>query len=794
MVISINKFRTFVTRASFSLPRTLRSCDISSVTSLHNHNNKLNNNTITFGKMAAEGAEFTDEVVEFLDKEFGEDLDRLKEVEKIIKEREDLSNSLRLKISKCSNETDVTKEKAQLAGKEQLEEIDRLLEEKEIEETKVKEYSSKNEELVEKIGNINQEIEQINCLQVYLSWVAQISHLSSEMKKELTAGNLEIATEFFYNLTEITGRLKDSSCQNLVDYAVTSQEYWFKALSDLLVRELDETLIKMKWPFATGTSSPQIADNKDDVMSKFCAITKLILKLDSQKINYEKTGKTDALILTKILVKPFQKRFAFHFYGSRRTNNLEKPEWYFTQILNWIRDHSSFLESFVQPIIDDAGYLNHYVQHEFIQALLETCMEKIKTTLPQVITNESLFSHLIDETILFDNELRSLFDYPSQLPGCTSVLLQKPYLDHWIDLETKCAIDAVNNILLGNEAFTSKYGDPDVENNLKVPACVEDFIEQLSLITEKYKSFGNTEAQLRFLDLQLMLLEYFIKKLEEIGDIESSSLNYKAIYSLLNGSQFIVDILTDWTEQVFFIQLFCIRSQKSDKMLSKSTRLDDSLAEEQVSFGSMDAVSDQQDSLLERGLFDDVISSLEDFIKSLTTSLLRNSEKDLKSKLKPYREERWHCCPPPKDLVTQMLSSSACSVLMNVKETLQSMNDELCSSIFGKVWQKYAQIVDRLIFEEVILESHFNEGGASQIKFDLTKNLFLIFEEHTAKPDSFFKMTKDACTLLNLLSGSGVLLQEALMLSEKNKTEDKENCAKNALLDVGVKNTSVNPT
>ena len=56
------------------------------------------------------------------------------------------------------------------------------------------------------------------------------------MKKELTAGNLEIATEFFYNLTEITGRLKDSSCQNLVDYAVTSQEYWFKALSDLLVR------------------------------------------------------------------------------------------------------------------------------------------------------------------------------------------------------------------------------------------------------------------------------------------------------------------------------------------------------------------------------------------------------------------------------------------------------------------------------------------------------------------------------------------------------------------------------
>ena len=36
-----------------------------------------------------------------------------------------------------------------------------------------------------------------------------------------------------------------------------------------------------------------------------------------------------------------------------------------------------------------------------------------------------------------------------------------------------------------------------------------------------------------------------------------------------------------------------------------------------------------------------------------------------------------------------------------------------------------------------------------------------------------------------------MLLQEALMSLEKNKTEDKECSAKNALLDVGVKNTSV---
>ena len=41
---------------------------------------------------------------------------------------------------------------------------------------------------------------------------------------------------------------------------------------------------------------------------------------------------------------------------------------------------------------------------------------------------------------------------------------------------------------------------------------------------------------------------------------------------------------------------------------------------------------------------------------------------------------------------------------------------------------------------KVILQSHFNEGGAIQLKFDLTKNLFVLFEEYTHKPDAYFKL------------------------------------------------------
>jgi len=40
---------------------------------------------------------------------------------------------------------------------------------------------------------------------------------------------------------------------------------------------------------------------------------------------------------------------------------------------------------------------------------------------------------------------------------------------------------------------------------------------------------------------------------------------------------------------------------------------------------------------------------------------------------------------------------------------------------------------------QVILECHFNEGGAAQLQFDMTKHLFTLFGEYTSKPENYFK-------------------------------------------------------
>lgn len=48
-------------------------------------------------------------------------------------------------------------------------------------------------------------------------------------------------------------------------------------------------------------------------------------------------------IPVELLLKPFRQRFQYHFTGQRQTNRLDKPEWYFTQILNWAKDNHIFV-------------------------------------------------------------------------------------------------------------------------------------------------------------------------------------------------------------------------------------------------------------------------------------------------------------------------------------------------------------------------------------------------------------------------------------------------------------------
>lgn len=61
--------------------------------------------------------------------------------------------------------------------------------------------------------------------------------------------------------------------------------------------------------------------------------------------------------LIKILVTPISRAFRFHFYGSRATNRLEKPEFFLSYVMNIIDEQvgtgDGFLETWMKDVVDE---------------------------------------------------------------------------------------------------------------------------------------------------------------------------------------------------------------------------------------------------------------------------------------------------------------------------------------------------------------------------------------------------------------------------------------------------------
>ncbi|KAK2166892.1 hypothetical protein LSH36_34g08179 [Paralvinella palmiformis] len=123
---------------------------------------------------------------------------------------------------------------------------------------------------------------------------------------------------------------------------------------------------------------------------------------------------------------------------------------------------------------------------------------------------------------------------------------------------------------------------------------------------------------------------------------------------------------------------------------------------------------------------------------------------------------RWVGMPSPKEIVSPALSTSACEMMLVLRERLQCVEQLLAKPLFMLVWQRVAEVLNAFFYEQVILENSFNEGGAFQINFDITRNLFPLFGQYTQKPEAYFKDVKEACQVLTMNTGSALLLKDVL--------------------------------
>ncbi|CAG0912671.1 unnamed protein product [Notodromas monacha] len=239
----------------------------------------------------------------------------------------------------------------------------------------------------------------------YKAIVEQVQARVVEMSNSVARQNYVTAVESYKCLADMAKKCvntlesgDEKRVSHLRRYLLETTSSWYKFLKTHIVKELDDSLTALKWPFSE-TSGNEIPWTTEHVQ-KFEAVFLLAAKLCFPPPNTQELP----TLPIRVMLKPLTTRFKFHFTGTKETNNREKPEWFLTQILKWAKDCLPFMEQV-------AGKLQESAPTEFLEGLVELAVEKLYldlTSYADEYDDDVVLAHCIEEALLFDKELRFL--------------------------------------------------------------------------------------------------------------------------------------------------------------------------------------------------------------------------------------------------------------------------------------------------------------------------------------------------------------------------------------------------
>ncbi|XP_034939158.1 RAD50-interacting protein 1 [Chelonus insularis] len=616
--------------------------------------------------------------------------------------------------------------------------------------------------------NVINEIENLEKSLGYLQFLQSIESISDEIENAMNSGNEESSMiSLFTNLVEINCQLETSSCHHLINYVKETVHFWHNHLKEKFSKEYMDVLKTIKWPFCRTNHNTSTTPTPES-MKRFKILTEYLLQLQIPQETVTSSVKSSLLtdfppvcLPISLLVRPLRQRFIYHFTGNKQTNRRDKPEWFFTQILTWIKDHEQWIEKNVQPVINltEFSYINARV--EFMRALVQLAVEKLHSELPIIQYDDDQFAHLVDEALGFERELRESLLYPSNQPAVIVVLTQAQTFVKWINMEKKYATEKMDSILSAPTAWErviiSKLDD------LKVTESADAFLTLLSTITDRYNHLPQPGHRLQFLELQLELIDDYRVRLLQLLHQDCEDPLRSSIPRILNSVYYVSSVLMEWGVTVHFLQLHYFKKQceAAEKATDLGSEITENLTEESGT------------------VFDDAVALLKRMEKELLEELSNSVALEVKAKSRPYRTDKWFAMQNENDVISLSVTPSGCVMFEELALRLHTLHDALSLPLFNTAWRLVASQLDQYLFEGVVLDNQFNAGGAAQLKYDITRNLFPLFGLYTKKPESYFPLLRESCILLNMLLGSVMLLMEVLQ-------KDSEETSKVTLADVGV--------
>lgn len=648
----------------------------------------------------------------------------------------------------------------------------------------LEQYQKKVQNKIEKYKKIHaniqesiQKISELEHLVEYFRVLQDIQDISLELSNCIHSKDEQKIVNLFLSLSgspessdSVIGRLQDVDAPHMKLYARRMALYWHDIIKDKLSTEFESILKTIKWP-NLGHVIDSFNPSKD-ALNKLQSLAEYLFLVQLpgyDRFMYVKLSPSIVCPPTstpiELLVKPFKIRFDYHFNGSRQTNRPDKPEYFFTQILNWAKDNHHFVSEIFQVPAKRACASDN-IRLDFVRGLVQLCIEKLLDDIEEICLDEQLFAHLIDEILSFEQDIKSVLSYPNNLPSAVNVLTQPLFFRKWLSVEEKFTSDKMDLILSDEQNMPWEMLDPfgftsitspntaasytsheELElDELKIPKCADQFVRLLEAMKERYCILPQPQHQLQFLELQIELIDNFRRRLVQLHNASVNTLN------ILNAIFYITSVLREWGENVHYLHLHAA-------LLGPN-------AEEITS------------------VFDKPINELDHWQNKLVKQLSSKIVDEIKAKSMPYRHDHWVSRQNSSE--SFILSYSAGEMFQLLVSVLHDLEAALSTQIFNSVLRRIAKKLDDFFIDSMIMNTKFSEGGSTQFRFDIERNLLPLFGQYSRRPGLLFKNLRDACTLLTLPFGTALLLHQ--LLKDGNKTTNSEEVKKmkDALKEVSI--------
>ncbi|CAH0719433.1 unnamed protein product, partial [Brenthis ino] len=453
--------------------------------------------------------------------------------------------------------------------------IDAIREKMDVLVKKVDKFFIKTQPLITELDKRFSAIHKLEEVLAYFQSYARIEELSNQMKQ----------CKDDEQLVALYSEMKDMCNSNQKAhrdaYIKEYTHYWHNVLKDNLTRHYEEVLKLLKWPFVSAAEN---SPPPKEVMNKFSNLTRYLFLIQEPKdamvesVSCDLTQEQHPCLPVKVLLKPLKKRFTFHFTGSRQTARIDRPEWFLTQTLTWIKDHQNFVKNNVQPIAEKLDMNHTNTVEEFNMGLIALAAERLHTVLAiyhtqgskgEIIDVDAAFAHAVDETLGFQKELTTITD--TEVNSVLTVLTKAETFVRWLAVEKKYALAKMDETLDNEqwiEAVAAGVGSA-VGAVVWVPRGADWFIALLKTIEDRYAMLPQPGHRLQFLELQLELIEEWRIRLTQLLNAAAATLKPESflvagphpLIAVINAAHHTMTVLLQWAHSLHYLQLHYYRRQ-----------------------------------------------------------------------------------------------------------------------------------------------------------------------------------------------------------------------------------------